>query len=119
MHDPMEGKMSRRIEKEEREREPRVDEFERISRHEGENKEDKADEHGSTGQDIRQHRWNLVSDEKVVRLGQRAQGCERNKKKEKKRERREGPNEAKPRPRKKKRYICDSKPGDSPKHPCV
>lgn len=51
MHDPMEGKMSRRIEKEE-EREPRVDEFERISRHEGENKEDKADEHGSTGQDI-------------------------------------------------------------------
>lgn len=36
----------------EREREPRVDEFERISRHEGENKEDKADEHGSTGQDI-------------------------------------------------------------------
>ena len=36
----------------ERENEPRVDEFERISRHEGENKEDKADEHGSTGQDI-------------------------------------------------------------------
>lgn len=51
---------SRRIEKEfracererEKENEPRVDEFERISRHEGENKEDKADEHGSTGQDI-------------------------------------------------------------------
>lgn len=61
MHGSMEGKMSsRRIEKEfcalarvrERENEPRVDEFERISRHEGENKEDKADEHGSTGQDI-------------------------------------------------------------------
>lgn len=51
----------------------------------------------------RQHRWNLVSDEKVVRLGQRAQGCERNRKKE--RERGERPNEAKARTRRKKRYI--------------